>query len=176
MVEDIGVRCLSVGNASGGNFDGAYRSFRIRTNGIDKIVSLGISAYVTSARPDIEKTALCVAVEQAGGRPHHAVELVMDDNAEIAGDKIEFFHYGRIAVGKLGSGKISGLVELVKEKYPKICYQDTGKQRFYLGSLTFDRLWRLDEREVIQLLENLITYALIRDEYRELVKAGSDGW
>ena len=44
-------------------------------------------------------------------------------------------------------------------------------KRFYLGNLVDDRLWSLDDEEVIKLVENLISYALIRDEYRAIVKA-----
>jgi hypothetical protein len=39
-----------------------------------------------------------------------------------------------------------------------------------MGSLTYDRDWELDDPEVIKLMENLISYALIRDEYRAFVK------
>ena len=42
--------------------------------------------------------------------------------------------------------------------------------KFYLGSLTNDRLFRLDDPDVIHLIVNLIYYAMIRDEYREYVK------
>ena len=34
-----------------------------------------------------------------------------------------------------------------------------------------DRLWRLDDPDVIGLIENLISYSIVRDEYREYVKA-----
>ena len=39
-----------------------------------------------------------------------------------------------------------------------------------MGSLVNDRQWNIDEPDVIKLLERLITYALIRDEYRDFVK------
>ena len=48
----------------------------------------------------------------------------------------------------------------------------SGKQ-FFLGKLTNDRLWNLDDPEVTAFIENLISYALIRDEYRVFVKGNT---
>ena len=44
----------------------------------------------------------------------------------------------------------------------------TGK-KFCLGTLTNDRIWTLDDEQVIHFVENLISYALIRDDLREIV-------
>lgn len=66
----------------------------------------------------------------------------------------------------MGSGKIDELRRFVQDRYPKII---SGKQ-FYLGSLVNDRLWRLDDPEVIHVIVNMISYAMVRDEYREYVK------
>ena len=65
-----------------------------------------------------------------------------------------------------GSGKVEELREFVKARRPQLIY---GK-RFYLGTLINDRDWNLDDTEVTNLIENLISYALIRDEYRKEVK------
>ena len=77
-----------------------------------------------------------------------------------------FYHHGKIGIGNIGSGRIDELREFVRDKYPFII---DGK-RFNLGSLKNDRLWNLDDPEVMNLVENLISYALIRDEYRRFVK------
>ena len=79
---------------------------------------------------------------------------------------MRFYHHGRIAVGNRGSGRVDELRMFVEERYPEIV---AGK-RFYMGSLVNDRQWNIDEPDVIKLLERLITYALIRDEYRDFVK------
>ena len=97
---------------------------------------------------------------------HHALQLVVDDNVIAIGDKISFYHHGKIAVGRLGSGKIDELRMFVQERYPEII----SEKKFFLGSLQNDRLWRLDDLEVIKLVENMISYAIVRDEYREYVK------
>ena len=33
-----------------------------------------------------------------------------------------------------------------------------------------DRLWQLDDPDVVEIIENLISYSIVRDEYREYVK------
>jgi hypothetical protein len=77
-----------------------------------------------------------------------------------------FYHHGRIAIGNIGSGKISELRELVQVKYPQI----VDKNRFFLGKLEHDGLWHIDDREINTIIENLISYALLRDEYRIIYK------
>ena len=165
LIEDYGVRMLSYGNSSGGYFAGPYRSFLVDVDGNTEFVSIGISTYITHAKPDVEKTSLNVAVDNEK-ESHHALQLVIDDNMEIIKDKCAFYHHGRIGISNLGSGKISELKKFVYKKCPKLIYDN----RFYLGTLKHNRLWRLDDEEVITLIENLISYALIRDEYRSYVK------
>ena len=97
---------------------------------------------------------------------HHSLQLVVDDNVRYSGNKFTFYHHGRIAVGNKGSGKVSELREFVSARYPEII---SGNQ-FNLGTLVYDRDWELDDPEVVKLMENLISYALVRDEYRTFVK------
>ncbi len=166
LIEDYGVRTLSYGNAGGGIFNGLYRSFIIDVKGSTEMVSLGIATCCSWTHPDIAKTALNVAIDNER-ISHHALQLVLDDNVKIEGKKLTFYHHGRIGVSNKGSGKISELRDLVYQMRPQIV-ADKG---FCLGSLVDDRLWHLDDPAVIALIENLITYALIRDDYRAQIKA-----
>ncbi len=165
LIEDYGVRMLSYGNAGGGNFSGLYRSFIIDANGSTEFVSIGLSTYATFAHPDDIKTVLNVAIDNEK-ESHHALQLVLDDNVVYSGNKFTFLHHGKIAVSNKGSGKVDELREFVKARRPQLIY---GK-RFCMGTLVNDRDWNLDDPEVANLIENLISYALIRDEYREEVK------
>lgn len=165
LIEDYGVRTLSYGNAAGGNFSGLYRSFIIDVNGSTEFVSIGLSTYATFARPDDVKTVLNVAVDNEK-ESHHALQLVLDDNVEYSGNRFTFLHHGKIAVSNKGSGKVDELREYIKARRPQLIY---GKQ-FCMGTLVNDRNWDLDDTEVVNLIENLISYALIRDEYRKEVK------
>lgn len=165
MKEDLGVRLLEYGNASGGKFSGPYRSFLVEYRSSTEIVSIGLSIYVTSAHQDVNKTVLNVAIDNEK-TAHHALQLVLDDNVRVVGKNCFFYHHGRIAVGKIGSGKVDELRAFVEDKAPELI---SGKQ-FFLGKLVNDRLWNLDDPEVTAFIKNLISYALIRDEYRVFVK------
>lgn len=164
VIEDMGVRLLSYGNASGGTFQGAYRSFMIEYNGSTEIVSLGFSSYVTWAKPDYIRTSISVAIDNEKDT-HHALQLVVDDNVSVLGKKVSFYHHGRIGISNKGSGRVDELRQFVQRRYPEII---AGK-RFLLGSLENDHLWNLDEEDVMKIIENFISYALIRDEYRRFV-------
>ena len=165
VIKDMHIRLLSYGNASGGSFQGVYRSFLIEYKGSTEIISMGISTYVSHAKPNHIKTAICVAIDNEK-ETHHALQFVADDNLYVYGNKVTFYHHGRIGVGNIGSGKIDELREFVAESYPEII---DGK-RFNLGTLTDNHLWNLDEPDVVKVMENFISYALIRDEYRAYVK------
>ena len=165
LIEDYGVRTLSYGDASGGSFDGLYRSFIIETNGSTEFVSIGLSTYATYAHPNDVKTSLNVAIDNEK-ESHQALQLVLDDNVERSGDRFTFLHHGKIAVSNKGSGKVDELREYIATSRPQLIY---GK-KFLLGTLVNDRDWHIDDPEVVKLIENLISYALIRDEYRSEVK------
>lgn len=165
LIEDYGVRLLSYGNASGGVFSGLYRSFLIEVNGSTEFVSLSVTTYWKRGQENNIRTCLAVAVDD-DNTSHHALQLVLDNNLSVVDNVCKFYHHGRIAVGNLGSGKVSELRELVSERYPEII----SGNKFLLGTLVHDKLWHLDDPEVVKLVENLISYALIRDEYRKLVK------
>ena len=165
LIEDYGVRQLSYGNAGGGHFYGLYRSFLINYKDSTEFISIGFGAYGRTENPETCKTALLVAIDNEK-ESHHALQLSIDDNLIQNGDTYIFYHHGRIAVGNKGSGKVSELMAFVAERYPKII---DGK-KFKLGSLEYTKDWNLDDSDVEQLIENIITYALIRDEYRTVVK------
>ena len=166
LLEDYGVRMLSYGNAGGGVFYGPYRSFLIERNGSTEFVSIGFSTYGSFSNPEVCKTAMNIAIDNEKAS-HHSLQLVIDDNLRYIGNRFTFYHHGRIAVGNKGSGKVSELREFVAARYSQII---SGKQ-FNLGTLLYDRDWELDDPEVIKLMENLMSYALVRVEYRAFVKA-----
>jgi len=165
LIEDYGVRQLSYGNAGGGVFFGLYRSFIIEFDGNTEIVSIGISPYRSFSNPDIEKTALVVAVDN-DDIAHHALQFSIDDNLIQIDDTYTFYHHGKIAVGNKGSGRVSELMALVSDRYPQII----DEKKFNLGSLKYDKDWNLDDTDVEIFIENIISYALLRDEYRKNIK------
>ena len=97
---------------------------------------------------------------------HHALQYSIDDNLQQVGNTYPFYHHGKIAIGNKGSGKVSELIQFVAPEYAEII---EGK-KFNLGQLTFDKDWDLNNPEVEKLIENVISYALLRDEYRTKIK------
>ena len=166
VVQDYGIRNMAYGNASGGYLGGDYRSFIINYKGSTEFVSFGMCPYCTEAKPDYVRTALSVAID-SDDASHNSLELIMDENVQLDGDIVNFFHHGRISVGRIGSGRKDDLMELVRKTSPGLI----NGNRYLLGKLKNDHLWNLDEPDVIKLIDNMIAYALIRDEYREIRKA-----
>ncbi|MBR5252127.1 MAG: type I restriction enzyme HsdR N-terminal domain-containing protein [Oscillospiraceae bacterium] len=165
LVEDYGVRMIAYGNGSGGKFYGPYRSFLVNIDGNTEFYSITITTYSKSTNPENVKTCICVAHDDEE-TSHHALQLVVEDNIIVDGELVDFYHHGKIAVGRSGSGKVDGLRQLVEKRCPKLSKDN----KFYLGRLKNDKLWRLDDSSVIELIENLISYSIIRDEYRVIVK------
>lgn len=156
---------LTYGNAGGGKFFAPYRSFLIEYNGSTELVSFAFSTYGRTEKVGKIKTCMNIAHDNEK-KTHHALQLSFDDNVQVVNGIVTFYHSGRIAVGNQGSGKIEELRMFVAERYPKII---EGK-RFNLGVLKNDHLWNIDQPDVIEVIVNCISYALIRDEYREYVK------
>lgn len=127
---------------------------------------MAITTCYKSTSQDYIRTALCIAIDNEESS-HHALQLVLDENLEVNDEICDFYHHGRIAIGNIGSGKISELRTFV-EKY---CPEMIDGKKFYLGTLTNDKLWRLDDPEVGHVIANLISYALIRDKYRKYKKS-----
>jgi len=166
LIKDYGVRNLTYGNSSGGKFNGNYRSFIIKYKGSVEFVSFSISTYCTHARPDEITTSLNIAIDDEK-TAHHSLQYNLDKNIVIKNDgTVLFSHDGRMAVGNIGSAKINDLKAIIKKKYPDII----SNNEICLGKLKMDRLWRLDLKRVINVMENMISYALIRDELRKKIK------
>ena len=164
--EDLGTRYLRCGNASGGIFEGSYRSLRIEFQKKIQIVSFAISSVGSYAKPDYSGTALNVALEKRS-KPHHSLQLNLDRNMSALKDKCIFRHGGAIGIGRSGSGKREELRRFVADIAPELI----SGEGYLLGKLNFDRLWYMDDPEIVALIENLTTYALIRDLYRDAKKA-----
>lgn len=159
LLEDYGIRYLSCGNAAGGTYQGAYRSFLIEYKGNTKFMNLGFFDYGTT-------TIMTVSIDQDDNQPHNSLQYSVDTNLVKKGETYQFIHSGRIAVGNIGSGKVSELKALLKFMYPNIIIND----KIDLGTVHNNSLLYLDTPEVTNLVENALSYAIIRDEYRSIVK------
>lgn len=160
LIKDYGIRFLSCGNAAGGSYQGAYRSFLIEYQADTKFMNLAFFDYGSH-------TILTVSVDKDNNKPHNSLQYNV--NAIIRnGERYSFPHNGRIAIGNKGSGKVSELKELIRNEAPELLVHGD----IFLGTLHNQKLLYLDDADVTDFVENLLTYALIRDVFREM-KSGN---
>jgi hypothetical protein len=159
LIKDYGIRYLSCGNASGGSYQGAYRSFLVKYQEKIRFMNLSFFDYGTS-------TILTVSVDQDKHKPHNSLQYSIDSNLRKVGENYIFIHSGRISVGKIGSGKVAELKKYIADRYP--CILKGGE--INLGTIANKKLLYLDDVEVVSFVEKILSYALIRDEYREQLK------
>ncbi|MBR2180191.1 MAG: hypothetical protein IJ862_07360 [Selenomonadaceae bacterium] len=162
LLEDMGVRMLQIGTKGGGYY-GPYRRFRVLFRDIELIVGIGMHRFLNRVR-----SILCVSVQVGEeGKPHHSLQLAVDDYMTIKGRTCTFSHKGHIGLGAIGTGRNAILREkYVKTLYPSIINGDV----YILGKLNKRKLWYLSDRSMAKFVENLISYAIVRDLYREDAK------
>lgn len=153
---DYGIRVLHVGNSSGYGYDGEYRSFIIKYNNEEFMVSFSIMGA-----GDRYNTLLVVLNKD--GKEHASLEYNLDQ-LERRGNAFHFVHNGRIACGAYGAGKAEEVKYLVRKEAPFLIKGD----KIDLGWVRNERLLTLRNPEIHSLIDNLIIYALIRDKYREM--------
>ena len=156
LIKDYGIRLLSCGTPSGGSYQGSYRSFLIEYKSDTKFMNLGFFDYGTH-------TILTVSVDMDNNKPHNSLQY--DVSAIIRdGEKYSFPHHGKIAIGNKGSGKVSELKELIENEAPELLIRG----EIFLGTLNNRKLLYLDDDDVTDFVEKILTYALIRDVFRKI--------
>ena len=161
LIKDLGVRILSYGNAAGFDYVAPYRSFLIKDKtGNNQIISLGFNAYGN------DKTILCVAIDDFR-KSHHALQLLFDKYMTIHNGVMMFKHNGQISVGHRGSASASELIRVVKEECAQLVDE---KNKINLGTVDANNDIHLSSDDMTSFVYNLLEYALIRDEYRDVVK------
>jgi len=158
--EDMGVKKLQIGTPGGGYY-GPYRRFKIQFRDQELIAGIGMNRFLNKVR-----TILCVSLQKGeDGKPHHSLQLGVDDYMSIEGKKCYFTHNGNIGLGELGSGKHAVLrEEYIRPLYPEIIKEDG---TYFLGQLPTNKLYYLNRRPMTNFIENLISYAIARDMYRD---------
>lgn len=167
IVEDIGLRYMSYGNSGGGTFPGLYRTLIIEDkNGNAQMISFMISSYESNKKEGRKGVSVLIVAIDDFEKSHNSLQLRLEDGVNISKNTIAITHNGRITVGNKGSAKRDGLFNLINESYPELLQNN----KVALGDLRNDVLYYMDDKEIINLVINLIKYALVRDKYRELIK------
>ncbi|WP_079506919.1 type I restriction enzyme HsdR N-terminal domain-containing protein [Mesobacillus jeotgali] len=159
VIEDIGIRYTSFGNAAGFDWTGDYRSIIIESNkGDHSIISFAIMYGY-----------LLVAIDD-DIRSHNSLQLkikthsIIDDN-----DTFRIQHNGKMAIGKSGGVKYSFVLNYVYKSEPDFVTPDMTK--IYLGTLKNDKPFSWSNEAFLDFFMRLIRYGLLRDELRNQMKS-----
>ena len=170
FIKDNGVRNTSFGNYSGGSYPGDYRSFAI----VDKhnntqIISIGMFGTAERINDPVfgnrqSKTTLNVAIDDFK-KSHNSLQLNIDANLHMNSGQITITHDGKLTRGKSGAVKSELVREYVKQNsnIPVI-----GKE-IILGSWVDGKEYGINNYNIKKFLANLIKYAILRDEFRDLI-------
>ena len=161
LVEDYGVRCIKVGNSSGFGYTGECRSFIIRKNGQYFFMNVSIFDYGSASQ---DHNILTVSVDR-NSKNHNSLQYSLKEMGKI-GSAFHFVHNGRLTCGKRGACKVSDFKDCMKERAPFLLKND----KIDLGTLHNNRLICMNDPEMVSFIENLLTYGLVRDEYRDIVE------
>lgn len=160
---DNGLKEVKFGNASGGSYPGIYRSFQMPDR--KTTVSLSMNSS-TKGEGHPENTILIVAIEK-GKQSHNSLQLKIDErNIVIKDGTVSIFHDCKITIGKLGAAKKKDLHDFVNSRKPHLISGD----KILLGSFDINREISSNIPETQNFFMNMINYALLRDEFREIKK------
>lgn len=160
FVKDLGVRFTSFNNASGGaGWTGEYRAFMLN-DAIANTVIVSLSVMGTTTY-----TALIVAIDDFD-KHHNSLQLNIDKYAGLCSGKAVMSHNGKMSVSNLGSAKPSDVVSFIAEHNPALVKNN----QIQLGAFRVDGLLDINAPDVKKFLSNIISYALIRDRFRNEFK------
>ncbi|MBQ9763071.1 MAG: type I restriction enzyme HsdR N-terminal domain-containing protein [Phascolarctobacterium sp.] len=169
FIKDNGVRNTSFGNYAGGSYPGDYRTFAIMDgSGNTQIISIGIFGTfdcINDEKFGTRKghTTLNVAIDDFK-KSHNSLQLKLDENLHINSGKITITHNGKLTKGKSGAVKS----ELVREYIKRNSNIKFLGDQMILGSWVDEDEYDINSTSIKQFLSNLIKYALLRDEFRNI--------
>lgn len=162
LIEDIGQRFMDYGNAGGGHYNGIYRGFLVKDRcGEPQIVSM--SLFGTDANFRGEKrtsyTSLTVAIDRFK-TSHNSLQYNVDRFVEVSieDSSAKFIHNGQIS----GMKSKDVLEQITAEGYQL----EVNSSGIELGKINTEKVLYLSDKDVSELIYNLIEYALLREEVR----------
>lgn len=160
FLKDGGIRYTSFGNAGGGFFDGFFRYFIIEdTKGNSQIISMSVASCRNG------RSLLIVAVDDMD-KHHNSLQLSIEHFSSLVDKKLKIWHDGTLTVGNKGKAKKQEVIEFIEEK--SSLKVENGK--IHLGEIDMSDLVYVDSKGMKELIGNLIKYAMVRDDFRNMKK------
>lgn len=175
LLEDGGVRFAKFGAFGGYTFNEFYRYFIITDlNKNSKTISLSIFSYniLDIETQEIREssysgTYLVVGID-SGNSSAHSLELKIDKYSKVNSDIVNIIHDGAITVRKRIPNQI--LLDFVKMKQPTL----VSNNKIILGQFDLTSELLFSQRNVRNLISNLIDYSLLRQDLREQERLSRD--
>lgn len=165
LLEDIGLRNMDYSNAGGGHYNGIYRSFLVKDRFSEpQIISFSIFGTDANFRREHRNsyTSLTVAIDRFK-TSHNSLQYNLDRYATfLPNNQVLFLHNGQISGFK--SDDVKSMIALNGDG---VKVDSSGIE---LGSIAFNKVLFLDDKDVSEFIYNLIEYALLREEFRKSKK------
>lgn len=157
FVEDLGVSWKKISIYADYVFEGYIRSFLIK----DKNKKL----YIVSIDVDLDYSYLNVYIDNQK-MLHCSIEMYLNQFMRIKKNKCAFYHDGRINVGNTDFDDYEEMLEYAIKKGSFNKKDD----KIELGTININKYLYVNDKDVKSFIANIIEYALIRDEFRKIVK------
>lgn len=161
-IQDIGIKNTKFGSAGGGFFAKEFRSFLVKNKKQKPIVCIALTEMQGGKNSPIG-TVIMVGVESTKEK-NSSLELRIGKSVKVENKKNFITHNGTIIIGRLGAARKQDLLNFIKKKNPNLIkYEEV-----YLGEFNEDE--EINSQNVQHFIKNLIDYALLRNEFREIKK------
>lgn len=168
VVEDLGLKYLNYGDASGGSFGtGTYRVLLIEdSDGNNRLINLGIMATCKTIDDkkygnSQGKSVLVVALDDFD-KDYMIVQINLNKFMTLSEGKIKITHNGVVA---MKNARKEELIELVNSKNSKLISRD----KIVFGEVNSNYLLYMDTPALVEIIANIIDYSIIRDKYKKSV-------
>ena len=165
--KDLGIIYDSFGNGSGGSWEGEYKKLLVRdkyenhfTIGFAILAKGKFSNHPTYGNSK-GNTCLIVSIDDFE-KSHNSLQLNLDKFLKIIGNQVEIFHDGSLTNGHKGKMKTI----IVRDYVEKHTNYMIVNNKILLGTFNTDSLIKHSDENAKSFIQNLITYAVLRDELR----------
>ena len=165
--KDLGIVYDSFGNGAGGSWEGEYKKLLI-TDKLKNNYTIGIAILAKAKFKDHPtfgnskgNTCLIVSIDDFE-KSHNSLQLNLDKSLKFNGNKVEIFHDGNLTNAHKGKMKVSKVIDFIKKNANYMTLND----KILLGTLNNEKLIEHTDENAKIFIQNLITYAVLRDELR----------
>ena len=163
VLKDCGIAPHAFKNEEGETLYTFFRHILVEYNNGTQLIGLGFAPFFNKKDRTLD-TSFCVTMDckvDAKIEKRMSLQIPVESSWELEEDAVAIYHKGNRAAHTAGLS-LKEMRKHLQEKLPNI----VRSRYFYFGSLANDKLWKLDNPDVVRVLDQLIAYALVRDGIR----------